>query len=69
MRRAVGSRWRWLLVPLLAVPLGWLLFTGLGRDPRLIPSPLVGQPCRRSPGRRWVVAASIPQRSREGRRW
>jgi len=35
---------RWLLVPLVVVPLGWLLFTGLGRDPRLIPSPLVGKP-------------------------
>lgn len=35
---------RWLLVPLVVLPLGWLLFTGLGRDPRLIPSPLVGQP-------------------------
>ncbi len=35
---------RWMLVPLVVVPLGWLLFTGLGRDPRLIPSPLVGKP-------------------------
>ena len=35
---------RWLLVPLVVLPLGWLLFTGLGRDPRLIPSPLVGKP-------------------------
>jgi cytochrome c biogenesis protein CcmG/thiol:disulfide interchange protein DsbE len=35
---------RWLLVPLVVVPLAWLLFTGLGRDPRLIPSPLVGKP-------------------------
>ncbi|MDQ2853944.1 MAG: DsbE family thiol:disulfide interchange protein [Chloroflexota bacterium] len=35
---------RWLAVPLVLVPLGWLLFTGLGRDPRVIPSPLVGQP-------------------------
>jgi cytochrome c biogenesis protein CcmG/thiol:disulfide interchange protein DsbE len=26
------------------VPLGWLLFTGLGRDPRNIPSPLIGHP-------------------------
>jgi cytochrome c biogenesis protein CcmG/thiol:disulfide interchange protein DsbE len=34
---------RWLLVPLVVVPVGWLLFTGLGRDPRLIPSPLVGR--------------------------
>jgi cytochrome c biogenesis protein CcmG/thiol:disulfide interchange protein DsbE len=35
---------RWLVVPLVVVPVGWLLFTGLGRDPRLIPSPLVGEP-------------------------
>lgn len=34
---------RWLLVPALAIPIGWLLFTGLGRDPRDIPSPLVGE--------------------------
>jgi cytochrome c biogenesis protein CcmG/thiol:disulfide interchange protein DsbE len=36
--------WRWLAVPLLVVPVSWLLFTGLGRDPRVIPSPLVGKP-------------------------
>ena len=42
MERPRVGAWRWLLVPLLAVPLGWVLFTGLGRDPRLIPSPLVG---------------------------
>jgi cytochrome c biogenesis protein CcmG/thiol:disulfide interchange protein DsbE len=35
---------RWLLIPLLAIPLGWVLFTGLGRDPSEIPSPLIGQP-------------------------
>ena len=40
----MASGWRWLLIPLLAVPLGLLLFQGLGRDPRLIPSPLIGQP-------------------------
>src|SRR5918999_5143553 len=34
---------RWLLVPLVVVPLGWLLFTGFGRDPREIASPLVGR--------------------------
>ena len=34
----------WLTVPLVVLPLGWLLFTGLGRDPTLIPSPLVGKP-------------------------
>jgi len=39
------TRWlRWLIVPVLVVPLGWLLFTGLGRDPREIASPLVGRP-------------------------
>jgi cytochrome c biogenesis protein CcmG/thiol:disulfide interchange protein DsbE len=35
---------RWLIVPLVVVPVGWLLFIGLGRDPRLIPSPLIGKP-------------------------
>lgn len=35
---------RWLLVPLLVVPLGWLLFTGLGRAPAEIRSPLIGRP-------------------------
>jgi cytochrome c biogenesis protein CcmG/thiol:disulfide interchange protein DsbE len=35
---------RWLAVPLLALPVSWLLFTGLGRDPRDIASPLVGHP-------------------------
>ncbi|MBA2264404.1 MAG: redoxin domain-containing protein [Chloroflexi bacterium] len=35
---------RWLLVPILVVPLGWLLFTGFGRDPREVASPLIGQP-------------------------
>lgn len=38
------SPWlRWLVLPVLVVPLAWLLFTGLGRDPREIPSPLVGK--------------------------
>jgi cytochrome c biogenesis protein CcmG/thiol:disulfide interchange protein DsbE len=35
---------RWMLVPLVVLPLGWLLFTGFGRDPRAISSPLVGRP-------------------------
>ena len=35
---------RLLIVPLVVLPLAWLLFTGLGRDPRLIPSPLIGKP-------------------------
>ena len=35
---------RWLLVPILVVPIGWLLFTGFGRDPRELSSPLIGRP-------------------------
>jgi cytochrome c biogenesis protein CcmG/thiol:disulfide interchange protein DsbE len=35
---------RWLALPVVLVPLAWLLFSGLGRDPRQIPSPLVGKP-------------------------
>lgn len=37
-------RLRWLLVPILVVPVGWLLFTGFGRDPREVASPLIGRP-------------------------
>jgi cytochrome c biogenesis protein CcmG/thiol:disulfide interchange protein DsbE len=37
-------RLRWLLVPLVVIPLGWLLFTGFGRDPREVASPLIGRP-------------------------
>jgi cytochrome c biogenesis protein CcmG/thiol:disulfide interchange protein DsbE len=44
MAGVITSRWRWLLVPVVVAPLAWLLFTGLGRDPRLIPSPLIGRP-------------------------
>src|SRR5918998_5879454 len=37
-------RWlRWLVVPLLVVPLAWLLSAGLGRDPSEIPSPFIGR--------------------------
>jgi cytochrome c biogenesis protein CcmG/thiol:disulfide interchange protein DsbE len=32
------------VVPVLVLPISWLLFTGLGRDPRTIPSPLIGKP-------------------------
>jgi len=35
---------RFALVPLLVLPLAWLMFQGLGRDPREISSPLVGRP-------------------------
>jgi cytochrome c biogenesis protein CcmG, thiol:disulfide interchange protein DsbE len=38
------ARLRWLLIPLLVVPVGWLLFTGFGRDPREVASPLIGKP-------------------------
>lgn len=38
-----GSILRWLALPLVVLPLGWLLFTGLGGDPRNLPSPLVGK--------------------------
>ena len=38
------SALRWVLVPVLVVPLGWLLLTGFGRDPRELASPLVGRP-------------------------
>ena len=37
-------RLRWLLVPVLVVPLVWVLFAGIGRDPRELPSPLIGRP-------------------------
>lgn len=35
---------RWALVPALVVPVSWVLFQGLGRDPRALPSPLIGRP-------------------------
>lgn len=35
---------RWLLVPVLVVPVTWLLFQGFGRDPREVASPLLDQP-------------------------
>jgi cytochrome c biogenesis protein CcmG/thiol:disulfide interchange protein DsbE len=35
---------RWLLVPLVLVPVAWLLISGLGRDPREVASPLIGRP-------------------------
>ena len=34
---------RWLLVPLVVVPVAWLLFQGFGRDPRSVPSALMGR--------------------------
>jgi cytochrome c biogenesis protein CcmG, thiol:disulfide interchange protein DsbE len=35
---------RWLLVPVLVVPIAWVLFAGIGRDPREVASPLIGRP-------------------------
>ena len=35
---------RWLLVPLVVLPIGWLLLSGFGRDPMEISSPLIGRP-------------------------
>ena len=35
---------RWLLVPLVVLPIGWLLLSGFGRDPMGISSPLIGRP-------------------------
>ncbi len=32
---------RWLLVPIVVMPLAWLLFQGFGRDPREVSSPLI----------------------------
>jgi cytochrome c biogenesis protein CcmG, thiol:disulfide interchange protein DsbE len=34
---------RFAVVPALVVPVAWLLFQGLGRDPRVLPSPLIGR--------------------------
>jgi len=40
--RTVG--WlRWLLVPLVVLPIGWLLLSGFGRDPMEIAAPQVGR--------------------------
>ena len=35
---------RWLLIPILVLPITWLLFQGFGRDPRQVASPLLLQP-------------------------
>jgi cytochrome c biogenesis protein CcmG/thiol:disulfide interchange protein DsbE len=37
-------RLRWLIVPLVVLPLAWLLLSGFGRDPRALVSPRIGQP-------------------------
>ncbi len=34
---------RWLILPVLVGPVGWLLFANIGVDPRTIPSQLVGR--------------------------
>ncbi len=38
------SRLRWLLLPVVLLPIGWLLFATIGVDPRTIPSQMVGRP-------------------------
>jgi cytochrome c biogenesis protein CcmG, thiol:disulfide interchange protein DsbE len=35
---------RWLLVPIVVLPLAWLLLSGFGLDPREVASPLIGRP-------------------------
>jgi cytochrome c biogenesis protein CcmG, thiol:disulfide interchange protein DsbE len=40
--RATG-RLRWLLIPLVVLPIGWLLLSGFGRDPLEIASPQIGR--------------------------
>ena len=40
--RATG-RLRWLLVPVVVLPVGWLLLSGFGRDPLEIASPQIGR--------------------------
>jgi cytochrome c biogenesis protein CcmG, thiol:disulfide interchange protein DsbE len=37
-------RLRWVIVPVVVVPLTAVLFVGFGRDPSAIPSPLIGKP-------------------------
>ncbi|MDQ3881356.1 MAG: redoxin family protein [Chloroflexota bacterium] len=36
-------RLRWLAVPAVVVPLAFVLLAGIGRDPRALPSPLIGR--------------------------
>jgi cytochrome c biogenesis protein CcmG/thiol:disulfide interchange protein DsbE len=38
------SALRWLVVPLLVLPIAWLLVQGFGRDPGAAATPLAGQP-------------------------
>jgi cytochrome c biogenesis protein CcmG/thiol:disulfide interchange protein DsbE len=42
---------RWLIVPLVVLPIGWLLLSGFGRDPREVATPLIGQAAPR-----WTLA-------------
>jgi cytochrome c biogenesis protein CcmG, thiol:disulfide interchange protein DsbE len=35
---------RWLLLPVVVIPLAWLLFQGFGRDPREVSSPRIDRP-------------------------
>ena len=38
------SSLRWLVIPLVVLPITWLLFQGFGRDPRQVASPLIQRP-------------------------
>lgn len=38
-----ATRLRWLLVPIVVLPFGWLLLSGFGRDPLEIASPQIGR--------------------------
>jgi hypothetical protein len=38
-----GGWLRWLLVPIVVLPIGWLLLSGFGRDPLEIASPQIGR--------------------------
>ncbi len=40
---SVWRRLRWLIVPVVVLPLVAVLFVGFGRDPSVIPSPLIGK--------------------------
>jgi len=41
---SLWRRARWVIVPIVVVPLAAVLFVGFGRDPGVIPSPLIGKP-------------------------
>ena len=56
---------RWLLVPVVVLPIGWLLLSGFGRDPMEIASPQI---TRYSPWRGTSAASSPSTPNRSTRR-